>query len=119
MNQSVNGIRVYYANATINFDSNHSPIMTDDEYYQSGFKYSNSNMFTKMLQLLGAKINDNLYSITSNRLANADFLYTEKSLKFGIDAWTEFKYLDNTKVNFKMKVNSIGDVANITITMED
>lgn len=62
---------------TINFDSNHNPIMTDDEYYQSGFKYSNSNMFTKMLQLLGAKINDNLYSITSNRLANADFLYTE------------------------------------------
>lgn len=119
LNQSVNGIRVYYANATINFDSNHSPIMTDDEYYQSGFKYSNSNMFTKMLQLLGAKINDNLYSITSNRLANADFLYTEKSLQFGIDAWTEFKYVDNTKVNFKMKVNSIGDVANITITMED
>ena len=119
LNQSVNGIRVYYANATINFDSNHSPIMTDDEYYQSGFKYSNSNMFTKMLQLLGAKINDNLYSITSNRLANADFLYTEKSLQFGIDAWTEFKYVDNSKVNFKMKVNSIGDVANITITMED
>lgn len=118
LNQSTSGIRVYYANATINFDSNGYPTMTDDTYYQSGFKYNNSNQFRKMLKLLGANVDETIYGLGSNRLANADFLYTEKNLELGVDVWSDLTYADSSRLNFTMKVNSLGDVANITINLE-
>ena len=118
LNQSTSGIRVYYANATINFDSNGYPTMTDDTYYQSGFKYNNSNQLRKMLKLLGANVDETIYGLGSNRLANADFLYTEKNLELGVDVWSDLTYADSSRLNFTMKVNSLGDVANITINLE-
>ncbi len=118
LNQSTSGIRVYYANATINFDSNGYPTMTDDTYYQSGFKYNNSNQLRKMLKLLCANVDETIYGLGSNRLANADFLYTEKTLELGVDVWSDLTYADSSRLNFTMKVNSLGDVANITINLE-
>lgn len=119
LNQSKSGVRAYYANATINFDANNNIAMTNDEYYQSGFKYNNSNESRKMLMLLGANIDKNSYNFSKNKIANADFLYTENSLKLGIDAWTNFTYDDGSKLNFKMIINSIADTANVSIIMEE
>ena len=78
----------------------------------------NSNQFRKMLKLLGANVDETIYGWGSNRLANADFLYTEKNLELGVDVWSDLTYADSSRLNFTMKVNSLGDVANITINLE-
>lgn len=107
------GIRVYHANGMINFDENGSIKMNNYEYYQSGFKYNNSMPQFQMLKLLGCSIPSYGYN-----LASSNFLYTPSSLMFGCDVYQNYQFSDLTYINFSMKVNSLSDVANISINLE-
>ena len=118
LNQSSSGVRVYKVNANINFDSYNRPAISDDPYYSTAFKYNNSMLFNPIVKLLGAKVDKSYLSVYSNKIANSDFLYTEKSAQFGTEVWQDNKYIDGSKLNFSMKILSIADVANVTITLE-
>lgn len=110
---SVSGIRVYHANGMINFDENGNIKMNNYDYYQSGFKYNNSMPQFQMLKLLGCSIPSYGYN-----LASSNFLYTPSSLMFGYDVYQNYQFSDLSYINFTIQVNSLSNVANISINLE-
>ncbi len=111
---SESGIRVYHANGMINYDENGKIKMSDNEYYQSGFKYNNSMTNFQMLKLLGCSVPSYGYY-----LASSSFLYTPSSLMFGYDVYQNYQFSDMSYINFTIKVNSLSNVANISIELEE
>lgn len=106
------GIRIMHVDANKNIVN--GEVQLAGTYYQTGFKYNNSDTDYKFINMLRAD-----YSSSSNsesRCTDAS-LFTPTSKVFGVDVCKTYKLHDGTTLFFTMTVNSMTkDNANVTIT---
>ncbi len=109
------GVRILHVDASICYDKDGEVTTNPGGAYDTGFKYDNSDTEYLFLDTM-CKENPLDYDLD---YATEVILYTDSTVDFGRDVYSDYEYHDGTPLNFILEVLEMdNDTASLRITMK-